>query len=88
MSTRFTAPVWAEPAHWDRKPGAEAIDAVGRALPTGYTPNDEQQRAWFGALVFDAPPVYRSGKWHIGGASFSSQQVAAAVAAGRRLGVR
>ena len=84
---RFVAPLWAETAHWNRKPSAEQIDATGQALPTGYTPNEDQQMAWFGAVVFDKSPMYRSGQWVIGDLSFSSQQVASAVAEGRRLGV-
>lgn len=84
---RFTAPLWAETAHWDRKPTAEQIDATGRALPTGYAPNEDQQLAWFGAVVFEKPPTYRAARWHVSGLSFSSAQVAQAAGEGRRLGV-
>lgn len=86
MTSRYTALVGTEAATWNNPPSAEQIDATGRALPVGYAATDEQQRLWFGAVVFATSPAYRGGRWVAGDAPFSSRQIAQAVATGRKLG--
>lgn len=55
--SRFDEIMGQDPAEWKpRKPTAAQIAAIGRALPTGsHALTDDQQRAWFGRVVFDAP---------------------------------
>jgi hypothetical protein len=55
--SRFDEIMGQKPATWKpTKPTAAQIAAIGRALPTGaHTLTDEQQRAWFGRVVFDGP---------------------------------
>lgn len=85
MTDRFNAVVWAEPATWTKPPSAEQIDATGRALPPDTEATEERQRLWFGAVVFDKPPIYHRGAWHVDDLSFTSRQIARAVAEGRKL---
>lgn len=88
MMTRFNSVIGTEPATWSKPPTAEQIDATGRSLPAGLDITDAQQRLWFGAVVFQKPLTYRAGQWQSGDMSFTSRQVAQAVAAGQQLGVR
>lgn len=54
MTTRFNGPIGAEPiAYAPKKKTAVQIAAIGRAFPKGaHLLTHEQQRAWFGEVVF------------------------------------
>lgn len=78
-ANRFLSPMGAEPVHIaPRHPTAAQIAAVGRALPIGrqdLTP--DQQRAWFGGVVFHEPVQWDGEAFTSGDLRLTSHQVAA-----------
>lgn len=81
MTTRFNGPIGAERATYTpKKPSARQIAAVGAALPKGaHTLTGEQQRAWFGAVVFHNPVSWDGKVFICGDKRLTPDQVARGV---------
>lgn len=84
--SKFTDPMGYRPVD-DRTPKApapEQIAATGRALPAGaHRLSDEQQRAWFGGVVFDGPVQWDGDAFVSGGERVTPRQVAERARGGR-----
>ena len=83
---RFHTALMAFPTEWNKTPSLDQIEATGRALRKNSYLNEDQQRAWFGYVVFkNAPVTYAARRWIAGGKRFTSRQVAKAASENRTL---
>lgn len=83
---RFTDPMgFAEVgARAPRRPTPEQVAATGRALPAGaHRLSDEQQRAWFGGVVFAGPVTWDGDAFVCDGERITPDQVASRAVGGR-----
>jgi hypothetical protein len=91
-TNKFTSPMDAAPVTppQPQRPSAIAIRAVGRAVLTEQKAlTEEQQRAWFGGVVFgDAPVSYNEARdvFIVESKTYTPDDVYAAVGDGRVLG--